>query len=387
MNKRQSSSQAGWKQFFRQNQRLTLLIALLLVAVVLLVVFLVILPQNQLREAVLREGKVNYLEKRELPPEQAGQVYPLQNHLLLVSPEEVRLTDYAGRQLLSVPVSFNRPTLSHGSNWAVIGDRAGTGILAIRDQEMLFQTELDGTFAKAVQSPSGYFAILDEKSGANTAVQLLKADGNRVLTLSFASSGNPVNLAFTPDGRHLDILLLNTASSSLKSILRRYDLEGKLLAQKELEGYNSLFYGLKHQGQDQPLVYSPTFLLDVDYASEAASQAQEFSSILSAWPVEDQTFVFANTQSDLAYSLYAFRTEGGLEEKVSHIGKISLADFNPWNHCLYYAVNNMLYVYSVTSDKLVRSVSLDGEILDFCFLPDGSLNVITTIGASLIAGV
>ncbi len=367
-----------------KNKRFIFIFSLSLLTLILLFVFLLVIPRGQIDEAFKPSKEYAALQKRDFPGGQPERIYPIGDALALVSGEELILENYSGEQIFAYNMHATRPVLVYDGPYGMCGDREGQTIIAFSRIAPLFEAKLDGVFAGAARSVKGNWAVIDEQSGQKARVHLFSEDGQRIYSLSFARSGNPISLAFTNDGKFLDIILLNSSGSRLETLLRRYDLEGGLIAQKAIETYNSLFYSIKHDRNNHPVIHSSSEVLKIDYAKEELLIEQEFSSILAVVPLGDELLVFANTQSDGFFSIYALSAEGALSTKVENIGRVSNVQYQEGMPLVYYTMNNVLATYDIRGEKKGASTALDGEIFSYAILEKNRLNVVNSHGARVI---
>ncbi|MDO5033626.1 MAG: DUF5711 family protein [Eubacteriales bacterium] len=373
----------GGRGYFDKSH-LIILASLSLISLVLLVMFWVVIPRGQVQDAIRGPQAFQASQSRELEGNQARRTYPLADKLVLVSREELVCEDYQGRQIFAVALDMNRPSVQVMDNFLLVGDREGSQVVVINPHGLVFESYLDGGFVKGALHKDGFWAFLDEQSDDKALVHLVSPEGKRILTLSFAKSGNALNLKFTPDGRYLDILLLNTSSSNMKTLLRRYDLEGGLVAQKVVEAYNSLFYGLEHDVEGLPIIYSSNQALKLDFEAEESILEVELSSILAVYAQASQLLILGNDQPDAYYGLYSYGEDKGLQELADQLGRASHIRLSPDRSKLFYVTDNLLHTIDLANLSSGPAQALDGEILAYNFYAGKEVNVVTSHSAHLV---
>ena len=176
------------------------------------------------------------MQSRDLEAVQAESAYPLGEHLLFLSKDQLLLEDMQGTQIYACPMRLNRPAVVNVGGLLLCGDREGTQLMLMGLNGPLFETELDGALAGAAANGRDALAVIDEVPEGNARVHLMNLQGKRLFTLSFDRSGSPLQLSFSPDGKSLDVLILNTSGSRMKSILRRYNVaDGAQTAERAIE--------------------------------------------------------------------------------------------------------------------------------------------------------
>lgn len=379
----QHKPQGPLSQF--NKSRLIFLAVLILVSIFLLVLVLIIIPRGQVEHAIRGPEAFRPHQTRELEASLARRTYPLADKLVFVSREELVCEDYQGRQIFAYALNMTRPSVQVMDNYLIVGDREGGQVVIINPNGLVFECQLDSSFVHAALNKDGSWAFLDEQSDDKALVHLVSPEGKRILTLSFAKSGNALNLEFSPDGRYLDVLILNTASSNLKSLVRRYDLEGGLVAQKVVEAYNTLFYGLTHDPDGLPIIYSSNHVLKLDFDQEENLQDVELSSILAVYPHGQDLVILGNAQPDAYNGLYRFSSAKGLEEIADQIGRASHIRLTPDRSKIVYAADNLLYTVDLASLSLGQAQALDGEILAYNFYAGTEANVVTSHSAHILS--
>lgn len=370
------------KNSFRKN-RLIFLGVLSAIVVILLVVLLVLIPQGQVRNAIRSSNEVEVIEQRELDLSLAYSSIPLEDKLLIPAAGELRLENYASNQIFVQAINMQRPVVVRLGKRALVADRNGHDLLLVDGSELAYEALIDGNFAGGDLAPDGHLLIIDEQAKDNAKVHLLATDGQRILSLGFAKTGNPIAVKFTSDSKFFDVLLLNSSSSRLKTIVRRYDLQGTLIGQRSIEGYNSLFFGLRHDGQDRPVIFSPTQVLKIVFDKDTPLVSQNFASILDVEPVGDDLYVFANTQSDSFYSIYKIDSNSSVSESSANVGRASQVSYVKSANSLFYVVNNVLTRFDL-KNQTSHAVALDGEIFDYTVLANGKINLVNSNGGRII---
>ena len=364
--------------------RAIFLAVLILISLFLLVLVLVIIPRGQVENDIRGPETFQAQQSRDLDANLARRTYPLADKLVFVSREELVCEDYQGRQIFAHALNMTRPSVQIMDSCLIVGDREGGQVVVINPNGLVFEMQLDSSFVRASLSKNGYWAFLDEQSDDKALVHLVSPEGKRILTLSFAKSGNALNLKFSPDGNYLDVLILNTASSNMKTLVRRYDLEGGLVAQKVVEAYNSLFYGLDHDKDGLPIIYSANHLVKLDFEQEENIYDVELSSILAVFPQGADLIILGNDQPDAYNGLYKYSASNGLEELADQIGRPAHIRMSPDHTKIVYAADNLLYTIDLASLSMGQAQVMDGEILAYNFYAGKEVNVVTSHSAHIV---
>lgn len=370
---------------FFNKTRLIILAIVLLAAMGFLIAVMITIPRRG-SEAEL-ENSDNKLANavKDLEANLARHAHPLGSSILYISAEELVCEDFQGKQIFAYPLSMQHPVVQHIGKYAICGDRLGKQVLLLDERGKVFETQLDYSFVTADISKDGNCLFIDQQAEENAKVHLTDAEGKRILSLSFAKSGHPVAAKFTPDGKFMDILLINTRSAQLKALLRRYDLQGALSGQKVTEGYNSFFYALEHDAQNKAIIYSPTQILKMDFSQEEPLLQREFSSIQYAICYDADILLLGNSQNDAYYALYKIDKQGEITELLPQIGVVEHLRKSRDGQEFYFCQNNLFYTYDLKNNELRGPLALDGEILSYHVLENGNVNLLTQNGARIFS--
>lgn len=354
----------------------------LTLAVIALVLLLVVLfgPGNSENE----EGQhgLGVIQTFAFDHNTAARYYPVGEKLLLLRPEQVTLQDYRGQQYASIPLDYQQAVAIVDRERALCGDRLGTRVIQFDSNGALFEAQLDGGLAGAAYNGSSTWAVIDEIPDKHPIVHLLKEDGNRIATLTFDLSGSPVKVGFTPDGKLLDIVILDSKGSRIKTILKRFDLQGNQVAQRVLEGYDSLFYNLTHDSSGNPVVNSSATVVRFRYDQEDSVQSADFAFVSAVYAHGDALTILAGNQQDSALSAYEMKEDGTLETTETYFPSIDLSLRS--GDTVILAGGASLYRYNQNSRKSELLGTLDGKVSEMLGLGGNKLAVVTNRAASII---
>lgn len=376
----QAAGQARRAATGKMDRRLWLLLFLTLLALVLFLILVFTIPSGHTANAPAH----NYdpLSRRDLSAAVASRITPFGRDLLLAQADRVCLQSYEGEDLYIYDGSMTQPQALAFAQGAVVGDRQGHDLLLLSQDGLLFKASLDGSFAGADLSPNAkYLTVIDEVPDQKARIHLLQTDGNKLLTLGFAASGYPLQVRFLPNSRAFDVLILDASSSRLKTLVKRYDISGSLLAQKVIEDYNELFYGLLHDAQGNPVVYSAKTVLKFAFDQEQPLMQASFSQILGVFPIDEQLLIYANTATGGSYSIFSLDKDGSLQEALPNAGHAE--HFVQAGSLLLYSEGNTLRSCDLRSHRQGQALSTDGGILRFCLTGDQHISVLTDLGARL----
>lgn len=365
-----------------RDRRWTVLFILCGIAIILFVLLLIRLPLQQREMDMGDEEKMRLLlkpEKRyDMSLPEARRSYPMGSLILELSSEQILLRDFQGKIVYADRSDLIRPAALDCGRTMLVGDRESGRLILLSSQGKIFDAQIEGSFAGGDYNGRSSAAVILEVPEKNSQVLLLDLKGTPLFTLEFAESGNPIRVSFTPDGQALDILILNTNGNELKTYIKRYDLKGVQLAQKQIEDYPDLFTGLLHDLQGNLILYSPTHVLKLALDQELPLISEEFSAIAGVFPHGNSLSVVAASHQDGSYTIYELNENENAQESGIRIGASPI--LHPYGAGFAAASGNRLSVYDPRSGKLIREGLLDGEILRIDDEGD-FLNILTEQGA------
>ncbi len=248
---RQQSSKSRLEQMKRQ-PALVIVFLLAVIALIMILVFVAQLPRETGTEAGLAESGDRLAKIRSYTYEETRELDLCGERIISLSADHFQAQDLSGVEIARENLNFHELFYVTFQDSLIMGDRRepGQNIYYFQRDALLWSSPLSGTFAGARLS-ADVLAVIDNPDHGPPSLHLLKrTDGHRIYTLTFDESGYIADFSFTPDGRALDVLLINTKTSDLKTIIKRYDLQGGQMAQFIPDLKNSFLHSLSYLGQD-----------------------------------------------------------------------------------------------------------------------------------------
>lgn len=355
---------------------------ILILGLIALILISILLFGPKLKEEDKDNRGLQAIQSFDLQGSVPGNTYTLGENFLILRPEQVTLQDYRGQQLSSIPLDFQLAVAIRDQDRVLCGDRQSTRVIQFDRNGALSETQLEGGLAGASFNGSSIWAVIDEIPDKHPIVHLLNEDGSRIATLTFDLSGSPIRVAFTPDGKMLDVLILDSKGSRLKTVMKRFDLQGNQVAQRILEGYDGLFWNITHDSQGNPVVHSTSTVIRFHYDDEESLKNYDFAFIAAVYPHGEELTILAGGQQDSALTAYELMKDGTLENSESSFQSI---DFSVQSgDSLLIASGANLYRYLQNQRKTDVLGMLDGKIMDMEALSGNRLAVVTNRAASIL---
>lgn len=366
------------------DRRWLLILALAVLALILFIWLIFIQPKPiaSPEEGKAIEKLLNPVQKMDFDSLIADRCYPLGDRLLLLRPETVVLQELHGQEIASLPLDLAQPVGLNVDGYVLCGDRKSERIDVFNHEGIVFESSLDGSLAGGDYNRKGIWAVIDDVGEKPAKVHLLDSVGERVFTLSFDQSGSPLKLSFTPDGNALDILILNSSGSQLKTYVKRFDLAGEQLAQRVLEGYPVLFTDILHDRSGNPVVYSGSTVIHFAFENSDFFHAYEFARVEAVIPHAGNLLAVGSEIQDGKLSIYELNQDGNRREMAS--GLRDAERFLKRGNQLFISASSTLYRYRIGGEEFETLGALDGQILTMSQVNGRQVNILTHRGARII---
>lgn len=348
-----------------QPKGLILIGLLIFVFLVLLLVLIYKMPDNP---EVLEEDNL-LIETAELTnlmtfsASEAKRYYPFSDQLIYFTQEKIEIQNYGGEILYDEFLDFERPVAVYNDNYFLAGDRASNKILILNHQTKQFSLQLDGVFAGAYFGGDDYLAVIEENFEQPGFVHIVDlGSGDKILTIQFLESGYPLAVAFSNSLDYFDVLLINTKGSTLQPVIKRYDLEGKQIAQTMLNDYPFLYGKIFHDNNDNIIVASPTNILVLNMEKEQPILEYNAGKIYDIFSAANIT-AFASNRAEGDMFVLDWNSEqlSFTENKVTLLNQIQQHAYK--NSFIAISNNNQVQVYDQNSGELVLDQILDSNII------------------------
>jgi hypothetical protein len=358
---------------------LIILIALAFLLLVATVVFVSRLPQDEAWQLV-RPGRQ---EAEQLSAgfasdvSQARNIYPFLDGFVRLAPERISGLDVMGNERFTVDIDFTTPFLVKNGGWLLVADQEGTGYVMLDKSGLVHQGQLEGKISGAALSQNGMAALIQEQKNSTGVVSVLAGQtGRHLYDCHFAESGYVLAAAFFAGSDYFDVSIINTDSSSLQPVIKRFDLAGNPLGQLKpaLDGLTPL---LVHGATGDLVLYGQKSLHALAFSSQEPLFEHAFAQIHSLVAVEDGYWLLARARSDSRVQLYFLSLAGQLEEMAQGgtnvLGPVAAGDL------VALAAEDQIMVLNSKNQKLVLELAMPARIIRFDF-HENNLYVVTSNG-------
>lgn len=265
---------------------LSFLLALLIMAVLL------VLPQDKLLagkdQAVAPPVELNSQVLLSLNKGESDRYYPYSDqYLLRLSNDLVTYLTLTGREEMSFPIQVNNLYMDQAGSYFLIGDLGGYNFYLFDQEGLQYYGRTDEPIEALSVSPTGASSFILNEATSKGIVRILDDKGKHLLDWRIRDrlySGYPLNMAFTPDGKFLDVSLINTDGASLGPIYYQIDLEALQLSKAVYLDGDLLYPLLLAKDANTAYLVSSSHVVKVEELK--SNILLEFSEIYDAVPGE-----------------------------------------------------------------------------------------------------
>ncbi len=378
-----SKSKSRLSEDRSQKKKLILIALLVLLFFALLIVVIYRMPdlhrQENEGETV---GKLQIADVETVLPVEPGEAnfyYPFSDQFVYFSRDKIELLNSSGKILYDESLDYNRPVAVYNAEYFVAGDRDSNQVIILNHKSKRFTLPLDGTFAGAYFGGNTYLAVIEERVDKPGFVHIVSLEtGKIILTIQFFESGYPLAVSFDNDLEFFDILLANTASSDLRSIINRYDLSGKQIGQLIPQGHPSLYVTLTHDRNDNIILGGNSGLLAIDFAGEKPLADFDAGKIYRLINASDVTALISNrVEGDILMIDWDAANQQFVSHETNLPTQIDQVTFN--QNILALSKNNQIMLYNLDNEKVLLDQIIDSNIIRIGLL-ENNLIIISESG-------
>lgn len=374
------------KTVFLNKSQILLLSSLLGLVVLLLLILLWKLPKQSPQQPFSEDKGQAMVADQDysLSPDEALRRVPYGENTLRLGHEELVLESLDGKALLRVPCRLTEPIAKVQDGYCVVADRQGPHFYLLKDDKLVYEAQLDARVAGICLDAQAGLALIDELAQGKPAIQFYRLnDPKRIFSLRFEQSGYPMAMAFTLDHHFLDVLLLHTDGAHLKSIFKRFDLEGAQVAQRIPDRYREMFAGLTHDAQGHPVIWSARHVLVLDENADKVFYEGEFGEVLDVLRTDSVLNIMASEVQGGAFSLKqlnsAYKLSAGIPLKRPDLVPLELGSY------VLLPSGQTLQVFDSRNNKMVEELDAGRRILRMAAYDSGHVLLVTEQGLKLVA--
>ncbi len=298
---------------------------------------------------------------------QAQSIYPFQDGFIRLTPERISGLDLSGNEMFTIDIDFTAPFLVKNSSWLLVADQEGTDYVMLDRAGLVHQGSLTGKISGAAVSQAGMIALIQEQKKSTGVVSVLDETGRHLYDCHFAESGYVLAVNFAASADYFDVSIINTDSSALQAIIKRFALDGTALGQLQ-PTLAELAPLLMHNPAGDLLLYGQKSLYGFSFTQQEALFEHEFSNLTNLVASREGYWLLARQRPDSPSQLYYLDAQGQLQATgpaaASLTGPAAAGDYAAVGQ------DDQIIVINSNKQKVVLELALPARLVRFDFYND-----------------
>ena len=314
---------------------------------------------------------------------EAQKLYPFAKGVLKVTATRVAYISISGKEIYGFDIQMDNPFCVILDDHALVADAGGFFCALFDEKGMICNEQLSGSIRFGALSSDGMAGLIIEYPQTKGSVYLLDATGNFIAQWNSVESGYPVSLSFSPDQKRVDISLLDTDGSAIQPRLKQIGLPsgGSDQSVHEIALYtpdvSAVLPSISYIGNDVTLLAGTSDI--ISFSSEKTLILSEsYSQILKILPVGSGTAVIYTNGVGQEIRMEYLRSDT-LENEGIVIGNRYI-DSDTWGSKLLLAVDDKIILVQVSNLEVLKTISVDEEIIRIGFMDEDTIIVISISG-------
>lgn len=159
------------------------------------------------------------------------------NNIGILSNNQFKVYNNYGKQEFTLDIAITNPLFSAKGKYLAISEKGGSKIYLIADQNIVWQTDIEGTVERISINKNGYVAVAEAQTSYKSVVLVFNTQG-REICKSYLSSTYAVDIDLSDNNKQLAIAETNLSGIQIKSGIRIIDLEKVEETAETAEIYN-----------------------------------------------------------------------------------------------------------------------------------------------------
>ncbi len=283
--------------------------------------------------------------------------------LVRIDDEGIASLDSAGREQTFIPYPYRQPKVIRMGESLMVVPEKGSGYLAILPDISTIEAEADETIHGADYCDEHILTFGPSAKGRTSVILYDTAGGSYRAALSFDSLEWPVRVAFVPDCRHFDVLLLDLTEGRSGTRLLRFDYEGGLLSDRRVSE-DELYPWIAYLEDQEILLFNERDLLLVDYGTGAMGGVKIPGELIKVEGAAQGLAVLTGQGGETAFYLVlpASRRPDSFFFEPEEGGQVECFAFASDGSLILAAGRQELFIYDPVSGVLVARQGVESGI-------------------------
>lgn len=213
-----------------EETRKKLIIAGVIVVVILVIVLIAFYIGNQdfrtfVDRYILRKEIVqNNVASIDISSLENPSIYAYDKYITILNKNKLTTYSSSGRKEYEHEITITDAIYASNNRFLVVAEKNGKNLYLISEQNMLWQTEIEGEIQKVNVNKNGYVSVIITDGGYKAIVVTYSPNGKELFK-TYLSSTMAIDTAISNDNKYLSIAEINVAGSLIQSNVKVISIE------------------------------------------------------------------------------------------------------------------------------------------------------------------
>ncbi len=249
----------------------------------------------------------------EISTSEAAKTYVIGDYTARVGQDGVTLMSAKGEERIHFETDLPTPLVLQEGSMLVVGSAASERLFVLDRNGNTYRVSLPGEAISVFARDDQMLALSLRSNGVTVLTKTTFQTDETVDLAVFERGQTPMRARFAPDGRSIDVLLIDLYGKNSGVTLQRYDFTGNM--QRELAfAERDWFFDFLYLPDGSVWLAGAHSLVQTDAQLEAERRQIELKDIRGVWQAAGRALVLAGNDKD-GFALYA--AAGQLEKLVT----------------------------------------------------------------------
>lgn len=309
---------------------------------------------------------------------EAKQLVPFGPGLVKLTNNRLAYLNIEGDEVFATAVDMVSPYCVQTGDWLVAADRDGTSYVCLNTQGILYTGNRIGRISNAAVNRDGTVALIEDRNDSTGVISMLAPGTGQLLYECYLpESGYVLSVSFTPDDDYFDIALLNTDSTEVRPMIKRYSLTGEMIGQR-LPDLLDIYPLVVYDPAGNPVLCSSESIAAVSYQSDKILYQHTFPQIQAVEQTAEGLVVLAAERLGGKLWLYPLRSDGQPADGAA-VGD-DVTSLVTSGSLLAMGSGTRVLVYDAKKHSMVFDQNMAVEVLRVGLVDSKNLTVVTRGG-------
>lgn len=314
-----------------------------IIAIIVLIISMIILyfKNAKVREffdvyIFRKEVYENNLDTIHLTEEDNNHVYAFDRNIVVLKNNVLDIYNSSAKKEHSLNVEIANPIFDSNNKYLVVAENKGQKIYLISDNNILWQTSVEGDITNITVNKNGYVSVAISNAGYKTVIDTYDTSGNRLFK-TFLALTYAIDISISEDNKYLAIAEANFSGTLIQSNIEIIPIDKAIVGQRDNQNFkadsNKMIVNIEYQernrlvcmyddsvyiidnGESKELLkydYKNTLFLDINLNSTIAQVEKISSGLLNSNSELKFTNIINNSTSSyelggIPKSIYSYK--------------------------------------------------------------------------------